>query len=256
MFMNLCIAARDSMPNGGELLLTAGLEEVNEEILPLDEITSNEPWVVVTLKDTGEGIKEDACKQVFTPLFTTTLDGGCSGLGLTVIYGVVRAHNGYVTLETEPGQGTTVKLYFPQFDDGAVALEPLVEPQAALDSTKTILLIDDDPTVLRSTRRLLEQRGFEVICASNGQVALEIFRARGEHIDLVMLDLVMPIMDGIEAFGLIKEARDDVPVIIASGCRERDVKGQAVFERWGRPIFLAKPFSQNSLYQALERVFS
>lgn len=255
MLMNLCLTARDSMPDGGELTLMAGLEEMTEELFPIDHPTSNEPWVVITIKDTGVGLNEDACKQVFTPLFTTTFDSGGSGLGLTVIYGVVQAHNGYVAIETEPERGTTFKMYFPPFQEGATPIEPWSEPSPGLNDTQSILLIDDDPTVLRSTRRLLEQRGYDVICASNGQVALEIFREQGEHIDLVMLDLVMPIMDGIEAFGLIKEAKADVPVIIASGCREREVRGQDVFERWGKPVFLAKPFNQQSLYEALERVF-
>lgn len=255
MFMNVCLAARDSMAQGGELTLTAGLEELDDDF-PRELPASNEPWIVITIDETGCGTNEDAWKQVFTPMFTTTLDGGGSGLGLTVMYGVVRAHNGYVTVESEPGYGTKFKFFFPPLHAAADDLEPWSSPSATLERAQTILLIDDDPTVLRSTRRLLEQRGYDVICANNGQVALEIFRERGEHVDLVMLDLVMPIMDGIEAFGLIKEARADVPVIITSGCQERELQGQSVFERWGKPVFLAKPFTEPSLDQALEQVFS
>ncbi len=255
MLMNVCMNARDAMPDGGELHLKAGLEEMSEDAFPMEPLLSNDPWVVVTIRDTGTGINEEVCGRVFTPLFTTNLDGSTRGLGLTVVYGVIRAHNGYVAIESEPGAGTTFKIYLPAFEQDPALLEPSAQRATTFGEGRRILLIDDDPPVLRSTRRLLEQRGYDVICANNGQVALEIFREQGDHIDLVMLDLVMPIMDGVEAFGLLKEAREEVPVIISSGCSERDLHGHKVFQRFGKPVFLSKPFNQNALYEALERAW-
>lgn len=254
MLTNICFDACSRMPGGGSLTIRAAEEQGHELGMDGPTASSDEPCVVVSVRDTGERIDEAACSKVVTPLYSTGLDGGGSGDGSTIIYGVIRAHNGHVTIESTPDQGTTFKIYFPTLQQSAAVFEPWKERDVEPQEARTVLLIDDEAPVLRSTRRLLEQRGYEVICANNGQVGLEIFRDRGDSIDLVMLDLLMPIMDGAEAYGLLKNARSELPVIIASGCSECELDDQAVFDRWGKPVFLSKPYSQHDLYEALDRV--
>ncbi|HWP37209.1 MAG TPA: CHASE3 domain-containing protein, partial [Gemmatimonadales bacterium] len=198
MIMNLCTNARDAMPEGGSI-------HIRCETAWLDEgYRATHPWIVpgayvcVSVTDTGTGMDQETMRKVFEPFFTTKPPGQGTGLGLAMVYGLMKQHNGMAHIYSEPGRGTTVKLYFPATSDAVAA----AESRGASDSrqlaggTGTILLAEDDAGVRRAARRALEGQGYSVLVAQDGEEALELYRANRRTIGLVISDLVMPKLGG------------------------------------------------------------
>lgn len=192
--LNLAVNARDAMPKGGQL--TVSLEEC-------DSIVQG---YKLSFRDTGIGMSASQKTRIFEPFFSTKGKQGGTGLGLSVVYGVVRSHEGRILVQSSPGEGTTFEVYLPRTQAGAVS-----------ERQTTILVVEDDPLVLNLHTRILENHGYRVLGASTAETALDLFVAQPDDIDAVLMDIGLPDMNGLEAFRKIQEQRAEIPALFCSG---------------------------------------
>jgi CheY-like chemotaxis protein len=172
------------------------------------------------VSDTGEGIPKEIRERIFEPFFTTKSKGKGTGLGLAVSYSILEAHGGWITFYSEGGKGTAFTVYLPTFSmkpDTALNSRGLSQNQVLPGGTECILLVDDEQVIRRLGTSILRRLGYQVITASDGEEAVRVYRERRDEIALVIMDRVMPKIDGIEAYGLLREINPGVKVIISSG---------------------------------------
>ncbi len=245
--MNLCLNARDAMPDGGTLTVeTANADDARRPGEAADEPAV--AFVRVTVADTGVGMTEEVRAKIFEPFFTTKDVGQGTGLGLAVVYGVARAHGGWVDCSSEPGAGSRFDVYLPR---GITSDElPRVQPepnQVARGRGEAILVADDEPLVRALARHALERQGYRVLLAADGAEAVEVFRKERGHVALVILDASMPHMSGRQAFEAIRKIEPGVQVLFASGHAVTDVGTDA------GTGFLHKPYTPSSLAAAVRK---
>lgn len=224
-------------------------DELDE--LHADQTLEAGEYVTLSVSDTGRGMTLETRGRVFDPFFTTKSAG--RGLGLAAVQGIVRRHRGAIVLDTGPDQGTTFSVLLPRVH---VAVEP-AKADAAPAARKPgarILVVDDEPHVREVFQGMLEEAGYAVVCASNGQEALEVFAREGDSIDCVLLDLSMPRLNGEEVFRELRAIRDDVRVILCSGFAEQQVKDR--FQESGVAGFIKKPALMHDLLRKVESAFS
>jgi two-component system, cell cycle sensor histidine kinase and response regulator CckA len=239
VLMNLCLNARDYMPQGGRLTL----ETAN---VTLDEVQARRyaearpgEYVCLRVRDTGQGIAPEVLPRIFDPFFTTKEPGLGSGLGLSMVFGLIKQHDGWIECRSTLGQGTAFDIYLPRY----------LAPNAAAPKPKpraTILLADDESLVRDVGRSILERSGYEVLLATDGLTALELYERERSRIDLVILDLTMPRMDGREALRRLRKANPAVRVLLSSGYLGEDLPAADVE---GASGFLQKPFLAQGLLQ-------
>ena len=237
-FLNLGINADHAMAEGGTL--TVKTEIMVSDYQRRDGIFSDaEPgkYIKVVVSDTGAGIKAEHLKKIFEPFFTTKEKGRGTGLGLSAVYNTVKQHNGHIKVTSRPGEGTQFHLLFP------LSGEPLMPGEDSRDPVRgkgTILFVEDEPVLRESVKELLEDLGYGVLLARNGREGFDTFLKEREGIDLVLLDMIMPEMDGKSCFLKIRGADSQMPVIMASGfSREADVEELLA---QGLAAFLHKPY--------------
>ncbi len=242
--MNLVLNARDAMPGGGQLLIETGLARLDAEYVAYHPYMKVGSYVVLTVSDTGIGMDQKVQERVFEPFFTTKgLEKG-TGLGLAMVYGIVKQHNGFIHLYSEPGKGTTFKIYLPPVDAVPdVVARP--EPSAIRGGTETVLLAEDDESVRNLVERTLSELGYTVLSARNGEGALTVFRENRDRISLALLDVVMPVKGGKEAYEEMHRVKPELKVIFMSGYTANAVHHSFVLIA-GVP-FLAKPFGPDAL---------
>jgi two-component system NtrC family sensor kinase len=216
VMMNLATNARDAMPGGGTLSIETAKAEIGEAFINNYGFGTPGEYALISITDTGSGMDEETRKRLFEPFFTTKEVGKGTGLGLAIVYGIVKQHNGYITVSSEPGQGTTIAVYLPLLRMEAV---PQVEapPGSPAAGTETLLLADDDATLRSLAEEVFRNFGYTVLVAEDGQDALEKFRANREKIALVILDVIMPKMNGKEVFDEIRKLSPACKVIFMSG---------------------------------------
>jgi signal transduction histidine kinase/CheY-like chemotaxis protein len=234
--MNLCINALDAMGGGGTLTLSTG---------------KSDDHVFICVRDTGVGMDDDVKERVFEPFFTTKAEGKGTGLGLSMVYGVVHAAAGRIRLDTTPGKGTSFTLLFPAAtlppDTAVVKIPPRAMSAPNHLSGRTVLLIDDEPLVLRSGARMLRALGFEVLSAGSGLEGEALFKDKGDTVDLVIVDLSMPDMDGIAVINALHEIKPSIPVILVSGYTGESERLDSIRDGHGAVRFLAKPYAAEEL---------
>jgi CheY-like chemotaxis protein len=216
VLLNLCVNARDAMPQGGRL--TLGLENMSLDA----EYCEAHPWarpgryLLLEVTDTGSGMDAATLARVFDPFFTTKPKDKGTGLGLTVVYGIIQQHGGLIDVHSEVGVGTTFRIYLPIVEAGASGAEqkPAVVPSRG---SGTILLVEDESGVRNLAIKILERGGYRVLPACDGREAIDVFRRHGDEISLLMLDAVMPNMGGREAYEQIAALRPGIPVLFCSG---------------------------------------
>ncbi|MCX5874658.1 MAG: PAS domain S-box protein, partial [Deltaproteobacteria bacterium] len=215
VLMNLGVNARDAMPDGGTLTIETANLELDKDYCAVHLEVMPGPYVLLTVSDSGHGMEKETLSHIFDPFFTTKEVGKGTGLGLATAYGIVKQHGGHITCYSEPGLGTTFKIYLPAIQTEKTS-ETQTEDVPIQRGTETILLVDDEEFLRELGTRLLNQYGYHVITASNGKEALEIYQREGESISLIILDLIMPEMDGRQCLGEILRIDPNAKVIIAS----------------------------------------
>jgi CheY-like chemotaxis protein len=215
-------------------------------------------YLLIQVADRGTGMTPEVLTQALDPFFTTKDVGRGTGLGLSMVFGIVQAHQGYLTIDTTPGEGTCVSLYLPRLRDepraaaaGALSESAIVEPEAL--PGRSILVIDDEEAVLDVVRRFLQIAGHRVQCATSGQAALELL-THGKSADLVILDLMMPREDAAATFQRLRQCRPGVPVLLCTGLPQADPAPE-LLNQPGVGL-IKKPFRMNELWYALRQAFA
>ncbi|NVN91020.1 MAG: response regulator [Desulfuromonadales bacterium] len=217
VLMNLATNARDAMPQGGDLIISVGVTALDKDFANIHGYGKRGIYALLTVSDTGEGIDETTRRKIFEPFFTTKEVGKGTGLGLAVVYGIIKQHDGFINVYSEPGIGTTFKIYLPVISSALPAVEKAPEEEILTRGTETILIAEDNEPARNFISILLRQEGYTVIEAVDGTDAIQWFMKNRDTIQLLIFDLIMPKMGGKEAYDQIKAIRSDVKVIIVSG---------------------------------------
>ena len=254
VLLNLTINARDAMPDGGSLTLETRTVELTEDSIARRRGVSIVPgrYAALLISDTGHGMDKQTMKRLFEPFFTTKEVGKGSGLGLAMVYGIVKQSGGYIWAYSEPGLGTTLKLYFPAVSE---LPDPQLQPVAEKPPTSaggTVLVVEDDSLVRSMVRRALNEAGFRVIEAANGNEALALVQSDTAGVDAVLTDLAMPELGGRELAQRLLAEWPDIPVVFMSGYTNDDVARRGLLEA-GVP-FLEKPLSPEALTRKMRQV--
>jgi PAS domain S-box-containing protein len=248
--LNLSINARDAMPQGGTLTIRTALESIAEDDAAAPLGVAPGEYVTIAVHDTGLGIAPDALPHVFEPFFTTKPLGQGTGLGLATSYGIVQQSGGHLTLASDPGHGATFVVHLPRVE--AAAEEREERPPGSPGGHETILLVEDEPMVRSVAARALRARGYQVLEAEGGARALEIARAHRGPIHLLVTDVVMPQMSGLELAAQFARARPETRVLYASGYTERPAGLRGALERGIE--FLPKPYVPETLTRRVREV--
>ena len=249
VLLNMYVNAWQAMPDGGSLFLETSIVTLDEVFCKPHEIEPGK-YVKASITDTGIGMNAATCQRVFDPFFTTKEMSRGTGLGLASAYGIVKNHGGAITVYSEVGQGTTFNIYLP-LSGKNVYREPPRE-KTLVNGSETVLLVDDEKMVIDVGEAMLERLGYRVVVASGGEAAVEKISQMGKEIDLVILDMIMPGVDGGRAFDRIREIRPDVPVILSSGYAING-KANEIMQR-GCNGFIQKPFNIAELSQKVRGV--
>jgi PAS domain S-box-containing protein len=253
--MNLITNASDAIGDAsGVIEVTSGVMDCDRAYLSESYLDDNLPegrYVYLEVSDTGCGMGAETRSRIFEPFFTTKFMG--RGLGLAAVLGIVRGHKGTIKVYSEPGKGTTIKILLPAVEWTPADRTQIAEQSTLPPSGGTVLLVDDDQSVLDVASSMLEHLGFTVITASNGQEGLEVFRARAAEIDCVLLDLTMPRLSGEEVFREMRRVRSDMRVILSSGYNEQDATQRFVGK--GLAGFIQKPYTLAKLQEIMRRIF-
>lgn len=253
VLMNLAVNARDAMPNGGTLMIETSTATLSETSLA--NVLSVRPGSYVRLRvtDTGVGMEKEIQARIFEPFFTTKEPGRGTGLGLAVVYGIVQQHDGYMTCSSETGKGSTFDIFVPAVESTVAAMPEEKRQQVFLHGAgKTILLVDDDEAVRAVASNFLVDVGFTILEATDGFEALEICERCSRAIDIVILDLIMPKMGGVECLQKLIRLYPDIRVVIATGFSEEGSEMNLI--EMGAKSYLSKPFSKLELLEAVQSV--
>jgi len=250
--MNLIINASEAIGDrSGTIKVSVGATRCDEEYLRRTELHDGLPpglYTHLEVTDTGVGMDAQTRSRIFEPFFSTKFTG--RGLGLAAVQGIVRAHKGALEIHSEPGKGTTFKILFPALENGEdAARRNDSSPLADWRGKGTVLLVDDEESLVALGARMLEHLGFAVLTAEDGLQAVDLYRERREEIDLVLMDLTMPHMDGAEAFGELRRLNPEVRVVVASGYSHDDVASR--FLGKGLAGVLQKPYTLAKLRESL-----
>jgi PAS domain S-box-containing protein len=252
--MNLAVNARDAMPTGGRLVIETAVVELDETAVRDDPTVRPGCYVMLAVRDTGVGMDPQTQARIFEPFFTTKDVGKGTGLGLATVYGIVRQSGGLIRVESEPGQGTTFRVYLPQVDEAAAAVEAgtvAPRPAGAPRGSEVVLVVEDSDPLRAFGREVLELQGYTVLDAPNGLAALEMAVSHEERIDLLVSDVVLPGMNGRELAGRLTSQRPLLKVLFTSG------HPAEVLERYGIEAgdsYLQKPFTLDSLARKVREV--
>jgi two-component system cell cycle sensor histidine kinase/response regulator CckA len=250
VLMNLAINARDAMPSGGRLVIETGNVELDETYARANPEAQPGPHVMLAVSDTGHGMDARTMSRVFEPFFTTKEDGKGTGLGLATVYGIVRQSGGTVTVDSEPGHGTTFKVYLPRVEGDPQAETPAT-PSASPGGTETILIVEDAEALRLLVRELLESAGYRVLDAEAPDKALSLIESTAGPIHLVLTDMVMPRMSGHEFAKRLALLRPEIRVVFMSGYSDLAAADQGTIES-GTP-FLQKPFTLDALMTTIRQ---
>jgi len=252
IFMNLFVNASDAMPDGGKI-------HVRSENISIQALTSLPyalkpgAYVLLTIRDEGMGMDEATRERIFEPFFTTKEMGRGTGLGLASVYGIVKGHEGFIDVQSQPQVGTTFRIYFPvSTKQAATDGKPSIEN--VMKGVETVLFVDDEEEIVKVSKALLEVMGYRVLTARNGQEAVAIYEERKDDIDIVLLDMIMPGMNGNHVYEKLKAINKNVRVLLLSGySKDREATALLASRCDG---FIQKPFKiqdlSRSIRQALE----
>ncbi len=249
--LNLCINARDAMPEGGTLAINTETVVIDKEYCAAHPWASAGHYALLSVTDTGCGMDAATKERIFEPFFTTKDVGKGTGLGLATVYGIVRQHQGMIEVYSEPGAGTTFKIYLPMID-GATKKGVATAAAHAKGGTETVLVAEDEESLRRLVARVLERAGYSVLLAANGEQALEVFKKYAASIDLCLLDMVMPKMGGKAVYDTLKQKHPALRFLFTSGYNTADIHKDFVLEKGIELI--QKPCAPNVLLKKIRQV--
>ena len=252
VFMNLCVNARDAMGETGTLTIRSELAS-GKHLPPTFAEARQKEYVLITITDTGVGMDEATRNRIFEPFFTTKRQGQGTGLGLSVVYGIVNTHRGHVEVESELGKGTTFRLFFPvqmrAFESPSISQDAMDE---APGGQETILVIEDEEMLLNLVKNLLESKGYEVLTAMDGAVAMDLYQEHQNRISLVLTDIGLPKLSGWEVCRQINELDPRAKVVVASGYLDPNVKSE--MKSSSAKEFIHKPYLPDDVLKRIRKV--
>ena len=252
VFMNLATNARDAMPNGGSFMIETTSMKMVSGFVATHGYGKPGTYAVISVTDTGVGMKEETRKKIFEPFFTTKEVGKGTGLGLAMVYGILKQNEGFINVYSEPGKGTTFQIYFRLIKTAAVEGQKAVEALYPKGGTETILLAEDDVNLRELSVVVLEQMGYTVITASDGQDAVAKFMENKDRIQLLLFDMMMPKMNGRAAYEEIRKVMPTVPVLFASGYSPDMLREKDLIETGSAMIM--KPMSPQALLKKVREM--
>jgi PAS domain S-box-containing protein len=254
VLLNLCVNARDAMPNGGHITITAENRCLDEHYAVINRKAEVGPYVVLSVADNGMGIEPDILDKIFEPFFTTKESGKGTGLGLSTTMGIVKSHGGFLTVYSDPGKGTAFHVHLPaKISSEAIPQQSQAEglPRG---NGETILVVDDENSILSIASEILLAFGYKVQTAVNGARAVAIYQQNQKEIAAIVTDMAMPIMDGLSAINAIKRINPNVKVIAASGLLDESSMARAAHA--GIKYFLHKPYSTENFLKTLQEMLN
>lgn len=254
VLLNLCVNARDAMPNGGKLVITAENLMLDSQYSGLNPEATPGPYILIKVQDNGSGIPPEALEKIFDPFFTTKEIGKGTGLGLSTTLAIVKSHQGFIRVDSEPGKGTTFQIYLPAQTEASAASAENMTPEMPIGHGELILVVDDEAVVREITKQTLETFGYRALLACDGSDAAVLYAGRKGEIAAVLTDMMMPVMDGPATIEVLRRIDPAVRVIIASGVPGKETAARQA--RLGVKHFLAKPFSAEALLRVLRQVLS
>jgi PAS domain S-box-containing protein len=251
VLMNLATNARDAMPDGGSLTIRTEPIEFDNEFIKSHGYGRPGLYALISVADTGEGMDEETKERIFEPFFTTKEVGKGTGLGLSMVYGIIKQHDGYISVYSEPKKGTTFKIYLPLIKS-TIEEEKLLAFPSIKRGTETVLIAEDDVEVRELTKKVLVGAGYKVLEAKDGEDALKVFTENKEKIHLLILDVIMPKKNGKEVYDEIKKERPNIKVIFMSGYNS-DVIHKKGFLEEGLD-FIPKPLLASELLRKIREI--
>jgi len=252
VIMNLFVNARDAMPQGGKLTFEAANVELDETYARTHLGINPGQYVMLAVSDNGAGMSDEVMAHLFEPFFTTKEQGCGTGLGLSTVYGIVKRANGHIEAESQPGEGSTFRIYLPRSDAEAVASAPLPRSGTLARGTETVLLVEDEDMVREVAHRALERQGYTVLTARLPEQALNLMQHYVGPVSLLITDVVMPGMNGPELTKRLLEFRPGLRVMYVSGYTDDELSHHGVLEPG--VVLLLKPFDSNTFVQAVREV--
>jgi PAS domain S-box-containing protein len=251
VLMNLCVNARDAMPNGGNLVIWGDNLNVDESYAAMTPGAKPGPYFALRVSDTGAGMPAKVVEKIFDPFFTTKELGKGTGLGLSTALGIIKSHDGFISVYSEVGKGTTFKVYLPAH----LTDEQQVPPEKSVDQLRgkgeLILVVDDEDNILRVSKVILESNGYTVVTASDGPEAVAIFAQEINSLSAVITDMALPIMDGIALTRSLRKLKASVPIIASSG-QTQHVHAEEL-QKLGVTNLLTKPYDKQQLLETLHQ---
>lgn len=250
--MNLAANARDAMPKGGRLIIETAKVCLDEAYVQRHTMVPPGDYVVVSVTDSGQGIAPEHLGHIFEPFYTTKEEGKGTGLGLATVYGIVKQSGGFIWVYSEPGLGTTFKIYLPRAEQQSLVPSQTLHLEEPSQGTETVLLVEDEDAVRQSTCEFLVLNGYTVLEARNGEEALRVAQECNKTIDLMVTDVVMPLMGGAQVANRLTATRPGMKVLFVSGYAESTVLRQGAIDLVGH--FLQKPFTLKMLARKIREV--
>lgn len=250
VLMNLCVNARDAMPKGGNLSILVENVYLDEDFVRINIGAQIGAYVVTTIADTGTGIPPEIIDRIFEPFFTTKEIGKGTGFGLPTVLGIVKSHGGFLTVDSQSEKGSTFKVYLPAVEQTEIPICQKAENFSG--KGELILAVDDEIYIQEINKTLLEKHGYQVLCASNGLEAVALYKQYGKKIAVVLLDMMMPCMDGLTAIGELQKANPSIKIIATSGLISKSVIDSAA--NLSVKTFLSKPYTSEELLKALSKI--
>jgi hypothetical protein len=252
VLMNLCVNARDAMPEGGRLGISAENLLIDEHYARMHIDAKIGSYIVITISDTGTGIAPETLERIFEPFFTTKEVGKGTGLGLSTVIGIIKSHGGFVNVYSEVRKGTEFKVYLPALEESeTLIVEDLELPRGR---GELILVVDDEAAIRKITQTSLQSYGYRVLSASDGIEAIALFAQHKTEIDLVLIDMMMPNMDGVTAIRTLQKIDSQIKILAVSGLLSNDKLVQVA--TLGVNTFLSKPYTTKDLLNTISGVLS
>jgi len=252
VIMNLAVNARDAMPGGGRLSLrTANINLDQDEARGRVDFQSGS-FVTLVVQDTGEGMDNETLKHIFEPFYTTKKKGEGTGLGLAMVYGIVKQSGGHIEIHSQPGEGTTFTILLPRVEEKIESVEPVTVTSCLSDGSETILVVEDDEAVRKMICESLLENKYMVMEACNGKEAIGVVEKHADTIDMIVTDVVMPQMSGLELAEHLKSLHPDIKMLCVSGYSDEVIVNRGVLD--AGLAFLKKPFSMDDFHQKVREI--